>query len=115
MCYKAEQFISDSGQRPVLDFIKELDVDTQDWVISGIKELEIRKGLINNQNLETKRIKNQVFELKFKRLPVRILYSYHPRKRKFLLLLHGVIKKRDDLKARDIKTAEDRYKIEKNR
>ena len=46
---------------------------------------------------------------------IRILFAYHPLKRKFILLLHGVIKKRDDLKANDIKIAEERYKTTINR
>lgn len=115
MCYKAEQFITDNGRKPVLEFILDQDIDIQDHIISGIIQLEQRKGLIQNQNLETKHIKGKIFELKYKKLAIRILFAYHPRKRKFLLLVHGVVKKRDDLKAVDIKVAEERYETEKNR
>jgi hypothetical protein len=116
MCYKAEQFITDNGRRPVTEFILgQRNKEIIDWIISGIEELEKRKGMIQNQNLETKHIKGKIFELKYKKLAIRILYAYHPRKRKFLLLLHGVVKKRNDLKASDIKVAEERYEIEKNR
>jgi len=111
MCYKAEQFTTESGKTPVLDFILEQSKETQDSIFSGIEQLEIRKGIIQNQNLETRHIRNKIFELKFKKLAIRILYAYHPIKRKFLLLLHGVVKKRDDLKATDIETAIERYKI----
>ena len=112
MCYKAEEYINSSGDRIITKFINEeiAEKETKDWVISGIRQLEQWKGKIQNKNLETKHIKNKIFELKFKKLPVRILYSYHPVKRKTLLLLHGVIKKRDDLKNKDIKIAEERYR-----
>ncbi len=115
MCYEVEQFTTESGKKPVLDFILEQDRETQNLIFSGIEQLEIRKGIIQNQNLETKHVKDKIFELKFKKLAVRILYAYHPGKRKFLLLLHGVIKKRDKLKASDIEVAAERYKIMMNR
>lgn len=115
MCYEVEQFTTKSGKRPVMDFILEQDKETQDSIFAGIEQLGIRKGIIQNQNLETKHIKSKVFELKFKKLAIRILYAYHPVKRKFLLLLHGVIKKRDALKASDIEVAIERYKITMNR
>lgn len=112
MCYKAEEFINSAGDRMITKFISEdiADKETQDWIISGIGQLEQWKGKMQNKNLETKHVRNKIFELKFKKLPVRILYAYHPVKRKTLLLLHGVIKKRDDLRNKDIKIAEDRYK-----
>jgi len=111
MCYKAEDFTNNSGEKVIKKFIFEeiKNTDTQEWVLSGIEQLELWKGRISNKNLETKHIRGKIFELKFKKLPVRILYSYHPNKRKTILLLHGVIKKRDDLTNRDIETAEKRY------
>jgi hypothetical protein len=115
MCYIAELYISESGNNPVEDFIMVQDIETQDWILSGIRQFEQHKGRINNQNLETKHIRNKVFELKFKKLSIRILFAYHPVKRKVILLLSGVIKKRADLKNADIKTAEDRYDEVKNR
>ena len=109
MCYEAEQYVSPGGKKPVLEFMMEHDKETQDWIIAGIMLLEKNKGRLTGQNLETKHIRNKIFELKFKKLAIRILFAYHPLKRKFVLLLHGLIKKRDDLKSSDIKIAEDRY------
>jgi hypothetical protein len=111
MCYIADQFITENGRKPVLEFILEQNNETQDHIFAGIRQLESRKGVIRNQNTETKHVKGKIFELKFKKLAVRILYAYHPGKRKFLLLLHGLIKKRDDLKVSDIEIAEHRYEI----
>jgi hypothetical protein len=115
MCYKAEEYISSQGRQPVTEFILDQDKETQDWIFSGIGKLEKNKGKLNNEFLETKHIYNKILELKFKKLPVRILFSYHPNIRKKLLLLHGVLKKTDKLKPEDIKTANDRYNEMKQR
>lgn len=109
MCYEAERYISPNKRDPLLEFIQEQDIETQDWIFAGIDQLEKSKGRLNNQNLETKHIEDKIFELKYKKLPIRILYAYHPLKRKFLLLTHGVVKKSNKLKGKDIKIAKDRY------
>ena len=116
MCYKAECYVNKRGEKPVIRFIFNdiKDIETQSWIISGIKQLEIWKGRINNQNLETKHVRNKIFELKFKKLPIRILFAYHPKVRKRLLLLHGIIKKRDNIESKDIDIAESRYNEIKN-
>ncbi len=113
MDYIVEQFVSRNGRKPVMEFILEQDEDTREWLLSGIRQLGLNNGMIRNQNLETKHIRNKIFELKFKKLAVRILFSYHPVKRKIILLLHGVVKKRDALKQSDISVAEERYSIVK--
>ena len=109
MCYTIETYVTRDGSKPVLDFIFEQDKKTQDWIFAGISQLEKGRGIIRTQSLETKHIKNKIFELKFREMAVRILFAYHPVKRAVVLLLHGVIKKRDDLRTRDIKIAEERY------
>lgn len=109
MCYKAEHYVSPAGKKPVLEFIKGQEKDTQNWLVSGILLLERQKGILNTGNVETKHIRNKIFELKFKKLPVRILFAYNPFKRGFIILLHAITKKRQDLKNSDIAIAESRY------
>ncbi len=108
--YEIKHYVSGSGRKPVLEFMLKQDKEIQDWLLAGIKLLGQKEGKINSRFLQTKHIKGKIFELKYVKLAVRMLFSYHPNERKIILLLHGVMKKRDDLRKEDIDIAETRYK-----
>ena len=108
--YIAEYYISPGGNKPVEKFILEQTAEWQSWIFAALELLQEREGKLKNYLAETKHIEDKIFELKFKQIPVRILYAYHPCVRGRMVLLHAVIKKRDDLKRKDIETAETNYR-----
>jgi hypothetical protein len=108
--FEAEYYKNPHGNKPVEEFILKQTPEWKSWIFAALELLQERDGKLKNYLAETKHIEGKIFELKFKQIPVRILFAYHPRIRKRIVLLHGVIKKRDDLKRKDIETAEINYR-----
>ncbi len=101
-------FYETSSQNPVKDFILSLDEKTQ------IKFGALLKRLENNpMRLKefSKKLTKNIYELRlyYNQKWHRILYTFE--KNKIILLLHGFIKKTNKIPLKEIKTAEQRFKI----
>lgn len=107
---KVKIFETDSGQRPVDDFINQQDLSTRKKIAFRIDLLE-RFGLHLGMPY-SKKITDDLFELRIRgRVEVRIIYGI---KNDFAILLHAFKKKQDKIPLRDIETAERRYAIIEN-
>lgn len=104
---KVKIFETDSGQRPVDDFINQQDLTTRKKIAFKINLLE-RFGLHLGMPYSRK-ITDGLYELRVRgKVEVRIIYGI---KDDFAVLLHAFKKKQDKIPLREIETAESRFTL----
>lgn len=88
------------GNMPALEMIKQLDTEKKKRVESYLHELENRGN--NISRAVSKKISDNIFELKVN--DIRLFYYFG--RSNFIVIVHSIVKKRQDLDAGDIRLAE---------
>jgi phage-related protein len=101
--YKIEFYETDRGDKPALDFIKELPKDVIGKLTIRLELLEQRGTLLRRPYAD--KLRGKIYELRasFGHLEIRLLYFYHGR---VIVVTHGFLKKTNAVPEDEIRRAE---------
>jgi len=95
-----------NGKRPVEEFIYEQDEKAIGKIFKSIQRLEEKGFLLIRP--EAAKLRDKIYELRIQFSPNNFRILYYFCTGNYVLLLHAVKKKTQEMKARDIDTAESR-------
>jgi len=104
--FKKIYYVTRSGRKPVEEYIFEQDKKVIGKILKSIQRLEEKGFLLIRP--EAAKLRDKIYELRIKFSPNNFRIFYYFCTGGYVILLHAVKKKTDEVKARDIDTAESR-------